>query len=75
MFIEFLKKFERVYKKFKDDFEFNEIFEYYLWNWVGRLMFFYYVERFSKKLGGVKIYFKREDFFYGGVYKMNNGIG
>lgn len=73
--IEPLKKFERAYKKFKDDPEFNETLEYYLRNWAGRPTPLYYAERLSKKLGGAKIYLKREDLLHGGAHKTNNGIG
>ncbi|WP_048053798.1 tryptophan synthase subunit beta [Thermococcus kodakarensis] len=73
--IEPLKKLERAYKKFKDDPEFNETLEYYLRNWAGRPTPLYYAERLSKKLGGAKIYLKREDLLHGGAHKTNNGIG
>lgn len=73
--IEPLKELERAYKKFKDDPEFNETLEYYLRNWAGRPTPLYYAERLSKKLGGAKIYLKREDLLHGGAHKTNNGIG
>lgn len=73
--IEPLKELERAYKKFKDDPEFNEALEYYLRNWAGRPTPLYYAERLSKKLGGAKIYLKREDLLHGGAHKTNNGIG
>lgn len=73
--IEPLRELEKAYKKFKDDPEFNETLEYYLRNWAGRPTPLYYAERLSKKLGGAKIYLKREDLLHGGAHKTNNGIG
>ena len=35
----------------------------------------YYAERLTKKLGGAKIYFKREDLNHTGAHKINNTIG
>ncbi|WP_004067975.1 tryptophan synthase subunit beta [Thermococcus litoralis] len=70
-----LRELEKAYKKFKDDPEFNETLEYYLRNWAGRPTPLYYAERLSKKLGGAKIYLKREDLLHGGAHKTNNGIG
>lgn len=73
--VEPLRELEKAYKKFKDDPEFNETLEYYLRNWAGRPTPLYYAERLSKKLGGAKIYLKREDLLHGGAHKTNNGIG
>lgn len=73
--IEPLRELEKAYKKFKDDPEFNETLGYYLRNWAGRPTPLYYAERLSKKLGGAKIYLKREDLLHGGAHKTNNGIG
>ncbi|MDK2914160.1 MAG: tryptophan synthase beta chain [Thermococcaceae archaeon] len=73
--VEPLRELEKAYKKFKDDPEFNEALEYYLRNWAGRPTPLYYAERLSKKLGGAKIYLKREDLLHGGAHKTNNGIG
>ncbi|ALV62724.1 Tryptophan synthase beta chain [Thermococcus sp. 2319x1] len=73
--IEPLRELEKAYKKFKDDPEFRNALEYYLRNWAGRPTPLYYAERLSKKLGGAKIYLKREDLLHGGAHKTNNGIG
>src|SRR5881409_1994935 len=43
--------------------------------YVGRPTPLYYAERLSKKLGGVKIYLKREDLCHTGAHKINNTIG
>src|SRR5699024_6848941 len=35
----------------------------------------YYAERLTKKIGGAKIYLKREDLNHTGAHKINNAIG
>src|SRR2546430_4555904 len=47
----------------------------YLREYVGRPTPLYYAERLSKKLGGAKIYLKREDLCHTGAHKTNNTIG
>ena len=42
---------------------------------MGRPSTLYYAERLTKKLGGAKIYLKREDLNHTGAYKINNTIG
>src|SRR5881409_2768903 len=43
--------------------------------YVGRPTPLYYAERLSEKLGGAKIYLKREDLNHTGAHKINNTIG
>ncbi|AFK23180.1 tryptophan synthase subunit beta [Pyrococcus sp. ST04] len=73
--IEPLKELEKAYKKLKNDKEFQEQLDYYLRNWAGRPTPLYYAERLTKKIGGAKIYLKREDLLHGGAHKTNNAIG
>ncbi|MDK2868969.1 MAG: tryptophan synthase beta chain [Pyrococcus sp.] len=73
--IEPLKELEKAYKRFKDDEEFNEQLNYYLKTWAGRPTPLYYAKRLSEKIGGAKIYLKREDLVHGGAHKTNNAIG
>lgn len=68
-------EFKKVYEDVKLDIYFKKEFNYYLSEYVGREMFLIFVELYIKLLGGVKIYFKREDLNYIGVYKINNVIG
>lgn len=63
------------FEKFKDDPEFNKELDYYLSQYVGRPNPLYYAERLSNKLGGPKIYLKREDLNHTGAHKINNTIG
>ena len=70
-----LEELEEAYLKYKDDPEFREEFEYYLKEYVGRPNPLYYAERLTKKLGGAKIYLKREDLNHMGAHKINNTLG
>ncbi|MBM7555593.1 tryptophan synthase subunit beta [Halanaerobacter jeridensis] len=70
-----LEELEEAYLKYKDTPEFREEFEYYLKEYVGRPNPLYYAERLTKKLGGAKIYLKREDLNHMGAHKINNTLG
>jgi tryptophan synthase beta chain len=66
---------EQAYKKTKTDQSFHEELSSYLKNYVGRATPLYFAERLTKKLGGAKIYFKREDLNHTGAHKINNCMG
>ncbi|WP_226037167.1 tryptophan synthase subunit beta [Aquibacillus saliphilus] len=66
---------ENAYKKAMDDPEFIKELDYYFKQYVGRETPLYYAERFSKQLGGPKIYLKREDLNHTGAHKINNAVG
>ncbi len=70
-----LDQLEKAYLGAKDDPAFNAELEYYLKEYVGRPSTLYYAERLTKKLGGAKIYLKREDLNHTGAHKINNTIG
>jgi len=70
-----LEELEEAYDKYKNDPEFQEEFDYYLKQYVGRANPLYYAERLTKKLGGAKIYLKREDLNHMGAHKINNALG
>ena len=59
----------------REDAEFQEEFQYYLREYVGRPNPLYYAERLTEMLGGAKIYLKREDLNHTGAHKINNTIG
>ncbi|GEB34429.1 tryptophan synthase subunit beta [Brevibacillus parabrevis] len=63
------------FEKYKDDPEFNEEFKYYLKEYVGRENPLTYARQLTEKLGGAKIYLKREDLNHTGAHKINNVIG
>jgi tryptophan synthase beta chain len=70
-----LLELEKAYEHYRHDREFKEEFEYYLRQYVGRPNPLYYAEKLTKKLGGAKIYLKREDLNHTGAHKVNNTIG
>ena len=70
-----LEELEKAYEKIKRDEEFQKKLEYYLRNYVGRPTPLYFAENLTKKIGGAKIYLKREDLLHGGAHKINNTIG
>lgn len=63
------------FNKYKNDPEFNKEYRYYLREYVGRENPLTYAEHLTKKLGGAKIYLKREDLNHTGSHKINNALG
>ena len=63
------------YEKAKADPEFQKELDYLLRQYCGRPTPLYYAERWTEKLGGAKIYLKREDLLHTGAHKINNAIG
>ena len=63
------------YEKIKKDAEFQKEFAYYLKNYVGRPSPLYLAERLTTKIGGAKIYLKRDELNHTGSHKINNCIG
>ncbi len=70
-----IKELEEAYKKACKDPNFQKELECYLSEFVGRPTPLYYAENLTSKLGGAKIYLKREDLAHGGAHKINNTIG
>jgi len=70
-----LKELEEAYMEAKADDRFHEEFEYYLREYAGRPNPLYYAEKLTKRLGGAKIYLKREDLNHTGAHKINNTLG
>lgn len=66
---------EEAYELAIKDEEFLTDFRYYLKDYVGRENPLYFAERLTKKMGGAKIYLKREDLNHTGAHKINNTIG
>ncbi|MFD2670576.1 tryptophan synthase subunit beta [Marinicrinis sediminis] len=63
------------FETFKEDEEFNEEFKYYLREYVGRENPLTFAKHLTEKLGGAKIYLKREDLNHTGSHKINNVLG
>ncbi len=70
-----LKELETAYDAYKNDREFKDEFSYYLQQYVGRPNPLYFAEKLTRRMGGAKIYLKREDLNHTGAHKINNTIG
>ncbi len=70
-----LGRVAEAFERYKDDPEFIEEYNYYMKEYVGRENPLYYARNLSEKLGGAKIYLKREDLNHTGAHKINNTIG
>ena len=70
-----LLELDEAYRRYKKDREFRAEFEYYLRQYVGRPNPLYFAANLTEKLGGAKIYLKREDLNHTGAHKINNTIG
>jgi tryptophan synthase beta chain len=70
-----LLELENAYNHYRHDREFKEEFTYYLQQYVGRPNPLYYAEKLTKRVGGARIYLKREDLNHTGAHKINNTIG
>ncbi|MDD4715385.1 MAG: tryptophan synthase subunit beta [Oscillospiraceae bacterium] len=66
---------EAAYEHYKKDEAFVRELQSLLENYAGRPSLLYYAERMTKKLGGAKIYLKREDLNHTGSHKINNVLG
>lgn len=70
-----LIELEKAFVNIKDDDSFKKEYMYYCQEYSGRPTPLYYAENLTKKLGGGKIYLKREDLNHTGAHKINNVIG
>jgi len=70
-----LVELERAYAAARRDSAFRQEFQKYLREYAGRETPLYFAERLTQKLGGAKIYLKREDLCHTGAHKINNTIG
>jgi tryptophan synthase beta chain len=73
--IEALEELRAMYERYRHDPEFLAEFAYDLKHFVGRPSPIYHAERLSDKIGGARIYFKREDLNHTGAHKVNNTVG
>jgi len=70
-----IEELEENYLKIKNDSSFKKELNYYLTEYAGRPTPLYYAKNLTEKLGGAKIYLKREDLLHGGAHKINNTLG
>ncbi|MDN4606678.1 tryptophan synthase subunit beta [Sporosarcina highlanderae] len=70
-----LIELEEAYGTAKSDPAFHKELDYYLRDFVGRENPLYFAERLTAKIGGAKIFLKREDLNHTGAHKINNSLG
>jgi tryptophan synthase beta chain len=66
---------EKHYEAAKKDASFQSELDYLLEHYAGRPSPLYFAERLTQKLGGAKIYFKRDELNHTGSHKINNVLG
>src|SRR5689334_538861 len=70
-----LDELERVYREARRDKKFQEEFSGLLRHYAGRPTPLFFARRLTEKLGGARIYLKREDLLHTGAHKINNCLG
>src|SRR5437870_781740 len=70
-----LEELEREYEKAKRDRKFRRRLDELLRSYAGRPTPLFFARRLTEKLGGAKIYLKREDLLHTGAHKINNCLG
>jgi len=70
-----LIELEKAYSAARRDPAFRREFQRQLREYAGRETPLYFAERLTKKLGGARIYLKREDLCHTGAHKINNTLG
>ena len=70
-----LIQLEEEYLNAIKDEKFMDEYRYYLKDYSGRETPLYFASNLTQKLGGAKIYLKREDLNHTGAHKINNALG
>jgi len=70
-----LDELTNAYLVARDDAEFHSELDRLLKDYVGRPTPLFHAKRLTEKLGGAKIYLKREDLNHTGAHKINNCVG
>src|SRR5437870_329942 len=70
-----LLELEQAYLRGRRDRRFQAELDRYLKLYVGRPTPLYFAEKLTRRVGGAKIYLKREDLCHTGAHKINNTIG
>ena len=69
-----LIELEKAYGKCRKDKGFNDELKDLQENYIGRPTPLYFAKQLTERLGGAKIYLKREDLCHTGAHKINNAI-
>ncbi|MCK4812435.1 MAG: tryptophan synthase subunit beta [Candidatus Marinimicrobia bacterium] len=73
--VDVMKNITEEYEKIKNEVDFQEeLYDLYV-HYVGRPSPIYYARSLTEKMGGAKIYFKREDLNHTGAHKINHCLG
>src|SRR6202171_794388 len=70
-----LEELAREYEKAKNDPAFQNELSILLRDFAGRPTPLYLAERLTARLGGARIFLKREDLLHTGAHKINNALG
>jgi tryptophan synthase beta chain len=70
-----LEELEESYRKLIINTKFKKELKHFLSQYAGRPTPLYFAENLTRKLGGAKIYLKREDLLHSGAHKINNTLG
>jgi tryptophan synthase beta chain len=70
-----LQELEHEYDRARRDKKFQQRLDSLLRTYAGRPTPLFFARRLTQKLGGAKIYLKREDLLHTGAHKINNCIG
>jgi|TARA_Y100000817_G_scaffold129016_1_gene101182 tryptophan synthase beta chain len=70
-----IEDLEKNYLKIRNDHTFKKELSKFLAEYAGRPTPLYLAKNLTKKIGGAKIYLKREDLLHGGAHKINNTLG
>jgi tryptophan synthase beta chain len=66
---------ERAFLRLRGDRGFRRELDWYLREYAGRPTRLHFARRLSERLGGARIYLKREDLLHTGAHKINNTLG
>lgn len=69
-----LKELEEAYNKARRDHVFQKELLHLQKTYIGRPTSLYFAKRLTEKLGGARIYLKREDLCHTGAHKINNAL-
>jgi tryptophan synthase beta chain len=70
-----IEELEKNYLKIRNDPKFKKELNRFLTEYAGRPTPLYLAKNLTRKIGGAKIYLKREDLLHGGAHKINNTLG
>jgi len=70
-----LDELDREYERLRNDHGFRNRLDHLLREYAGRPTPLYFASRLTEKVGGAKIYLKREDLAHTGSHKINNALG